>query len=386
MPQNLQNHNPQPDSVTALYQALLSPIGQQYYLRRFARFDDIGRSFPTWNWAASLLTLNWLLFRGLWSWALAYACAALGVALAVFGIGKLVFDFTDATLHALLGVFLAAAFMLPGLYANALYHKRCKRQMADAILATTDNQQALQVLARQAPKPRRLWLLALVNLGLLAPLIAVLVMFLNLRHGDGGAMPLLGGGAPTTSAPASASSAASPPATTAPTGARAVGGSIAEPPDKPLAAPLPLPPKVETTASAAPAHAEPVAPPVPQPAAPAIPVAQAPTAAPAMAPLAVAPAVVAASAQAATSKYFVDAGIYAQTANAQRAVGKLKASKLPVVAEVLHMTRGPRTRVRVGPFATQAQAQQAASTIHALGLPALVEPEPTTASQNGKGH
>lgn len=386
MPQKLQSNNPQPDSATALYQALLSPIGQQYYLRRFARFDDIGRSFPTWNWAASLLTLNWLLFRGLWGWALAYACAALGVALAVFGIGKLVFDFTDATLHALLGVFLAAAFMLPGLYANALYHKRCKRQMADAILSTTDNQQALQVLARQAPKPRRLWLLALVNLGLLAPLIAMLVMFFNLRHGDRAALPWLSDDAPSASAPAGVASAVSPPAATASAGARAMGGSIAEPPDKPLAAPVP--PKAEPPASAAPALAGPLAPSVPQPAAPAIPAAPSSTAAPARAPapLAVVAAVAAASAQAATSKYFVDAGIYAQTANAQRAVGKLKASKLPVVADVLHMARGPRTRVRVGPFATQAQAQQAASTIHALGLPALVESEPASAAQNDKGH
>ena len=82
--------------------------------------------------------------------------------------------------------------------------------------------------------------------------------------------------------------------------------------------------------------------------------------------------------------FFVDAGIYAQAANAQQAIDTLKAAQLPVVSEELQMLRGPRTRVRVGPFAIRAQAMDVASRVQALGLPALVDgqaaPAPKTSN------
>jgi cell division septation protein DedD len=72
--------------------------------------------------------------------------------------------------------------------------------------------------------------------------------------------------------------------------------------------------------------------------------------------------------------YFVDAGIYAEAANARRAIDKLRGAELPAVSEQLQMVRGERTRVRVGPYAELAEARKAAARVKALGLPALVEP------------
>ncbi|OZA56722.1 MAG: hypothetical protein B7X79_09705 [Acidovorax sp. 17-64-282] len=77
---------PRSDSaLTALYSAALGPVHLSRYLPIFARFDEAGRTTTSWNWAASLCTLNWMVFRQLWGAALVYVAAAEGVALLVFG-------------------------------------------------------------------------------------------------------------------------------------------------------------------------------------------------------------------------------------------------------------------------------------------------------------
>jgi cell division septation protein DedD len=386
-----QHSPPAPDSITPLYQALLGSRGQAYYLQRFSRFDDLGRSFPTWHWPASLLTVNWLLFRGLWGWALAYAALALGGVLAVFGIGKLAIGYSDDTVHALLGVFLASAFMLPGLYANAWYYRRCKRKIAAAVLATPDNQQAVQRLTGQAPTTRRAWLLALMNLLVLAPVLAALMLFGQWQQGvkalalvapasvaaaGAASSPSSAATAPAPAAMASVSGrtdggniaeahAPTPPASAAPQGAFEAAAAVPTTPAA-SAATLPASTPVATTPSAAlPKASAPVAAPV---AAPAL----ANTATPA-APHVASPTEPAVPAKKARG-YFVDAGIYAQTGNGQRAIDALRAVQLPVQVEQLQMVHGERTRVRVGPYADPAQARQAAARVKALGLPARVEP------------
>ena len=59
-------------AVASLYRAAIGPLGADYYAAVFDRFETAGRSRPSWNWAAALLTLNWLLFRRLWLAALAW--------------------------------------------------------------------------------------------------------------------------------------------------------------------------------------------------------------------------------------------------------------------------------------------------------------------------
>ena len=55
---------PRSDSaLTALYSAALGPVHLSRYLPIFARFDEAGRTTTSWNWAASLCTLNWMVFR-----------------------------------------------------------------------------------------------------------------------------------------------------------------------------------------------------------------------------------------------------------------------------------------------------------------------------------
>ena len=80
--------SPSDNAMTALSRLALGPVNTDYYLAVFERFDSTGRTTTTWNWAACLATLNWMVFRQLWSAALVYVAAAEGLALIVFGIGR----------------------------------------------------------------------------------------------------------------------------------------------------------------------------------------------------------------------------------------------------------------------------------------------------------
>jgi len=58
--------------------------------------------------------------------------------------------------------------------------------------------------------------------------------------------------------------------------------------------------------------------------------------------------------------------------NASNTLTKLEAAGLPATSQVLTTSQGPRTRVRVGPFAKRAQAEAAVKKIKALKLDAAL--------------
>lgn len=69
-------------------------------------------------------------------------------------------------------------------------------------------------------------------------------------------------------------------------------------------------------------------------------------------------------------RYGVNVGLFAKAENAQRVKAQLETAQFTTRVDTLKMQRGPRTRVRVGPFTTEAQAQEAAIKIQALGFEA----------------
>ncbi len=74
----------------------------------------------------------------------------------------------------------------------------------------------------------------------------------------------------------------------------------------------------------------------------------------------------------ATTRYVVQAGAYADAASA-RAVGRrIDAAGLRSYTQVIDTRAGKRVRVRVGPFASRDQAEQALRRIQALGIHAAV--------------
>ena len=56
----------------------------------------------------------------------------------------------------------------------------------------------------------------------------------------------------------------------------------------------------------------------------------------------------------------------------QRPLARIRQAGLPARSDTLQLERGPRTRVRAGPFASRAEADQAAARIRSLGLEAQV--------------
>lgn len=461
---------PEEGVTTALYRAAIGPVNTAYYLPIFSRFEAADHAGITWNTAASLSTLNWLVFRQLWSAALAYVGALVTLVLLLFGIGKLVFQWSDTLVSALALGFGLAAFVLPGLFGNALFHIECRKRMGAALAANSSVEDACAHLNRQASSKRRLIGLAAANAATLAVAALVYVQLSALStlavmpHGaldaghvavgktaDGTAvMGTTVAASDTTTplqvasaaAPASAASMVSTPAASAPAAAASsttstlVGQPVAAPASAPATVPAsatpasgpivaasapiaaasastsatltprasaPIPAATASTASAPASKASAVKPTkaiaVKPGTAASAPVAAASTPAPkskkaensdntpkrekptaaALRKAVAAPSspTPASAASAPTSSgldkpYFINVGLFAKPSNAANAHAKLTEAQLPSVTRVLKTPKGPLTRVRVGPFTSEQDAQDAVAKIQALQLDAVI--------------
>ena len=396
--------NPLASGDTAyLYRAAIGERSQDYYLRHFARFDGEGKTGTSWNWAAYWTTFNWLVYRKMWGWALAYVAALIGLALLVFGVGKLVLNYSDTSAILLSLLLLTAAFVLPGLYANAWFYTHCNEKITAVLQQNPELKQAATVLAADAPVQRRLWVLALANAAVLALVLSVLNGF---QHTDS-ALPQLASseerlpvgeerlstreqsGQLGTVATPSAAPAASTPAP-APTATASTPTPEPAAASAPVTAAVPAPTPATAAAEPPAAASAPVV--VAAPAKPAAPMIKAVDRAPTPATRAERPAppapAVAATSSAATPAvvprpataakapavpryvWVIQVGAYAEEENARKALAQVQSLGLEAGAETFGSK--PLTRVRVGPFERQIEAEQAALRIKSLDLPALV--------------
>ena len=395
--------SPSDNAMAAMSRLALGPVNTDYYLKVFERFDDTGRTTTTWNWAACLCTLNWMLFRQLWGAALVYVAAAEGLALIVFGVGRSFLHWPVGIELGVLGAFAVLAFAVPGLYGNAILYADIRKRIARALAASRTVPEACALLEKQASSRKRLQVLVLANvvLGL-----AALIAYLALSPSD--VKPLALEPAVTVAQATAAAQAAS---TTHPVGALPAPEAEQTPPTSPTpateatAAPVapPAPAAASAPAPVAPAPAA-VAPPAaakastpatkasaPKPATPAAstrtPTAAASTPAPtrreaASRPVASAkpkaPAAAASSADTALPTvgtapgYYINVGLFAEEANARKTQARLLNEGLPAFRQELNNSKGRRIRVRVGPYATRAQADTAAEAIRAMALDAVV--------------
>jgi cell division septation protein DedD len=70
--------------------------------------------------------------------------------------------------------------------------------------------------------------------------------------------------------------------------------------------------------------------------------------------------------------YYLNVGVFAVSANADKVIQKLQGAGLQPIVQELTTSKGHVTRVRVGPFGTKADAAQTAKKIRALKLDAVV--------------
>lgn len=387
--------SPSDNAMTALSRLALGPVNTDYYLAVFERFDSTGRTTTTWNWAACLATINWMLFRQLWSAALIYVAAAQGLALVMFGIGRSFLQWPPGVELGVLGAFAVLAFAVPGLYGNAILYADIRKRVARALAAARTLPEACVLLEQQASSRKRLRALVVGNGVLLAAAALAYLLW-----APSGTQPLALEPAVTVAqATAAAASAPPPTANEAPVHAEPAAAAPAE---TTPSAPTPNPnarhetqaEPAEAAASAEPSAPDATADAPPAPSAPTATVAAAaPPAGPArrVAPAAKpdaakapasATAPAAAPAPTTTSPplaavgtaagYYINVGLFANEANARKAQARLLNEGLPAFRQELDSPKGRRIRVRVGPYDTRAAADDAASTIRAMALEAVV--------------
>lgn len=259
-------------STTALYRAAIGDISNGYYLPRFTRYEAADRPGLSWNWAAALNTLNWLLFRRLWQAALVYSGSIVALALLLFGIGKLVFQFSEGTQWGLLAALVALAFVVPGLGGNALYYLATRQRVQAALTKNQSVSEACEQLSKEASTRKGLIIIAACNLVVAAIAAQSYAMFTGFEPLPAGTPVAVGvvsegrnvvsgraidattadSGKAASSAPLAASAASAASAPSAPASASASTAAAASA-SLPASAPAPAPaPTVSAAALAAP--------------------------------------------------------------------------------------------------------------------------------------
>lgn len=373
-------------ATTTLLRAAIGPVNTNYYLAIFTRFDAQDKAGPSWNTAAALSTLNWMLLRRMWNPALAYTGSALTVALLVFGIGKLVLHYSSEVQWALAALYALVLVAIPGFWGNALLFRKYRADMALALSAHAQLADACAMLAARAPSRRRLAVLLGLNLMAAAAVVAVTqwaATFNGLPGNLGTARALaplaeptaignLATGRAVQASIAVAASSAAPalPAATASAAAApalAQAQAVATPVSAPLAPASAPAVQATSTAYAGRGKVQPalVLPPALQ-------------ASPASARTPAAPATTASAPQPkatpnpAATTFVINVGLFAEENNARNALVKLKDAGLDAYTQELRGKKGKLTWVRVGPFDALPQAEKTVETIRTLGLDAQV--------------
>ena len=411
-----------------LYRLSVGPLNAAYYQQQFSRFETLGKAVPSWNHGAAFFTLAWLVLRKLWRPAGIYA----GVVLALVLLWAFV-------LHARVPVAVEAAGCLftlgllcvvPGFLANGWYYQQVRSQTLSTLTAASSIAQARAKLGHGAPNKARLYRVAAVQaLGSVA--LAALV-YSQWDHASRGAPsspapsgppdlvipqvsslyspapsapwmePVLPQAVATPVSTSLADKAALPEALPAvPPTTLPEARTVAPPEPGTLAAPLAAatPAAAATSASAASAAASappiPATVPAPSSAPPSSPAATRKTAPKQPAPPAAPPSAQKLPTKAAASsktkaaepapagpgrlipgKYYLNAGVYAQSANVDRAAKQLQALKLNPLRQTISSSKGDLTRLRIGPFDTRKQAEQAAAKAKKLRMDTTVFQQP----------
>jgi len=126
------------------FRAVIGPTNQNYYLSYFRRAEERGYAPLSWNWAALIGGLFWLLWRKQYRWALFTIALAIGSSL----VGGIIAERTGS---AETGANAAYLLNLPYLMvylplkANGIYYEWCKQMIdtaARGLPAEVSQQQA----------------------------------------------------------------------------------------------------------------------------------------------------------------------------------------------------------------------------------------------------
>lgn len=344
--------SPPPETPTvALFRIAIGPVNRDYYMPILTRFESLGRGGLSWNWAAGLYTLNWMVYRRLWRQAAIYL-AGLVCILATAAIMQLV---VQPSLPMQVGgvlTLLGFAIGIPGLLGNAWLYADIRTRMTHAIATSKTMVEAGLVLSHQTSTRQGFIHQLIANAAIVG--VAVVGYFLIPSSGKVITPP-----APTSAA-SMASALTSPPVVAASATIIATAASI------PLAA---LPPASEPVVVAPapgvltvpPQATTPLANPAPK---------KIEEQEPAVKPQARAPGPD--SNAAPRIAYFVNVGLFSKEQNASAAISQLVAAGMTGTTQRVDVGSKKLTRVRSGPYETQADATEVAVKIRLLNLEAKV--------------
>ena len=183
----------QPDLLNE-YRAVVGEKNLDYYLARFAEFDDQGSGMrASWNWAAFLWNVPWAFYRKLYGWGfgLALPLAAIDGALGKYSpIAALV---------------LTLMVLIPfGFFANSLYWKKCNKKIQQARSTNRDEQRALVHLQQHGGVHGWIRKVA-ITLAVVTPVLGIVASILIPKYTKPGLTRQLPASAssPNVSAPAS---------------------------------------------------------------------------------------------------------------------------------------------------------------------------------------
>lgn len=350
--------------------AAIGTSGAEHYRKAFARLDAAGRALPGWNGAAALAGPAWLAFRGLWRALAVVLVLWLGVAIAGGWAGEQALLPGAVLAGMALALWLGSALAL-GVWGDAWVHRDVRQRVEAAVTQAATMQAALQRLQSTAPTRRTMAVVAAVSV------VAWVVLAWVVWRGwpQQGVAPR---------------GQASEPGTVVVSGAVTPAPKAPTPPPEPVpAAPLPAPVEVpafdegevqevqgETDAALAALAAS-----SPQAAAGKEPRTRTAAHPPAAAPVGKkkptehtkpAPSAAQAEPAAKVRQLYINVGIFADPENASRAHERLQKEGLPAHVDAIKSSGGKTLkRVRVGPFTSAAQANEAAGKVKLLGLDAV---------------
>lgn len=352
-------------AITALYRAGIGPIFQDYYLSVFIRFEKAHRGGLSWNLAACMYTLNWLIFRRLWGAAAAYTAILVGAAGVIWRMNPLSWDWSDpARMLAGLGL-LALYYLIPGLFGNWVLYLAIRKKVERALAASRTLSETCTVLAAWASNRRRFVALAVINGVLMGVALGVYWMIQR----EGVSAPVLSFDAlvsQVVSSPVAALPASAPTSAVVPVSVAMPASADVPVPALGVASTAPPASAVQPTAAVFPASV----PEVSRASAP-VPAASLPMHLP-QRPHALVEAAQSASGPLHAAPYFINVGLFANDWNARYAQAKLIKAGVVSFRHALMTAKGKLTRIRAGPYDSQEEADAAAKTIQALGLEAVV--------------
>jgi cell division protein FtsN len=431
-PQKLAPLDAPQEVMAALYTAALGPVNLMYYLNLFSRYDSIKQSSLGWNWSAAFCTLPWMAFRQLWGPALIYVAAAEGLALLGLGLGRNVLHWSSSIEWGFIAVLILASIIVPGLYGNAMVHSETRKKIHKALAATRTVPEAYDALLKQASGWKRLTITAVCACAAVALAAVALIVWppgSKSAHTQGAeakaaSTPLMLDATPTVAQDLSNQTSvgadqAAPPAIKAPATVSSESGltstNVAAVQSTPQIPPAPkanqlspehkapesktsvLKPtnqakedvafpastsaaKTSAQATAAQIEADNTRQPTTQRTNPPTASSQnserdsptKPSSSSAQKPNGAKPQIDAASEIGQAPGYYINVGLFAQSANARVTQSRLLNEGLPAFRQPAGTESAPRTRVRVGPFESKTQAETAALKIKSMGLDSLI--------------